>query len=291
MKNLKRIIIFLMIAAFCFICSGLSAFATDELDPNAGQGDVVNDVPNEDSGPAVDPEPQNGDSGNNDSPAVNSDAEALADDNNYNQQAPQDNNNYYDNNNNYYENSVENNNDYYYYDEDSMASQLSGDDRKAGSVSDKTNLYDTPDVNDSELKSNEWNEIVLSEKDAAAGADDFSSIKDNKSKNDNGGWILYTGIILIVLSICGIIYFIVATYKSKKLSKLPPDRRPAQRAPGRNIESGYNRTAERPSQRSGRTGSYQRERHRYNDGYDNYSKKSSKADTQEIYIPRRYAKK
>ena len=290
MKNLKRIVIFMLIVMLCVAFSSLSAFATGEVDPNGNQGEVVSNVPDDGGNSAGDTDLQSNPVEEPD-PVTSSVVENPIDNN---QQNYQDNNynNYNNNYDNYYnENSVDNNG-YYYYDEDSMASQLTGDDQKAGNVSDKTNLYDTSDINDSELKSNEWNEIVLSEKEAVSGVDDFSSIKDNKSKNDNGGWILYTGIILIVLSILGIIYFIAATYKSKKLSKLPPGRRPSQssRQPGYNPERN-SRNPEGRRQPQSYSRASQRERHRYNDGYDNYSKKSSKADTQEIYIPRRYAKK
>lgn len=118
-----------------------------------------------------------------------------------------------------YVDSYTNEDGYYYYDENQMANSL---DNTAGNVSDYTNLYNTSNINENELKSNKWSNIELNISDENVdGAIDFSAIKTNKDDADDGHIYLYVGIVLIGLSIIGILYFIIATttYK-KKLKKL-----------------------------------------------------------------------
>lgn len=160
-----------------------------------------------------------------------------------------------------------------------------------GSVSDYgggSNLYGISNINDKELESNKWSEITISDNSAKNSAEDFSAIKDNKEKGDNGGWILYTGIVLIGLAILGIIFFIVATvtYK-KKLKRLQARQRGNSQAPQRRRPE-YNRQTEREYDNRQRV-SAPRKRHYSNSNDLSYAeRKRLKADTAEIALPREY---
>lgn len=75
------------------------------------------------------------------------------------------------------------------------------------------------DIDDKTLSDSDWNDISANLKNASNtgdSGDDFSFIKKNTSKTDNGNWMLYSGLACIVLSLAGITYFIVSTVKSKK---------------------------------------------------------------------------
>lgn len=176
-------------------------------------------------------------------------------------------------------------NGYYYYDEDEMVNNLED---TAGNVSDYTNLYDTSNINEAELEKTEWDNIALST--SKGDATDFSSIKDNTETDDNGQWIIYTGLILIGLSLIGILYFIIATatYK-KKLKKLKErEQRQRHRDQGR-PRNDYGDSEDFPTQAD----YYKRyQRNRYTTSTMSYSeRKRQKADTAEINLPRRYEAK
>lgn len=174
--------------------------------------------------------------------------------------------------------------DFYYYDEDAMANSIQN---SAGSVSDATKQYDTSDINEAALKQTKWNDITLDTSKPASSAMDFSSIKDNNRRNDDGQWILYVGFVLVALSVVGILYFIIATttYK-KKLAK-----------------AGYSRQQYEPNRASDDYGDYGYEtdyapqpqyssrpqRKRYaTDGMGYAERKRMKADTAEINLPDKY---
>ena len=73
-------------------------------------------------------------------------------------------------------------------------------------------------IDDKTLSKNDWNDISANLKNASlqdSDGDDFSFIKKNTSKSDNGHWMLYVGIACVVLSIAGIVFFIVSTVKSR----------------------------------------------------------------------------
>lgn len=85
-------------------------------------------------------------------------------------------------------------------------------------------LYDAnPNMDDSVLSSNDWKDISSSLKNAnndGNDSDDFSFIKNNDSTSDNGEWMLYGGIICLLLSAAGIAYVVYSTVSKKnKLSK------------------------------------------------------------------------
>lgn len=173
----------------------------------------------------------------------------------------------------------------YYYDEDTMVNNIEG---YAGNVSDYTTLYDTSDFNKSELKEQKWDNITIdtSKTPSDKNAMDFSSIKDNTSANDDGQWILYTGYILIGLSICGILYYIIATATYKKRVKAL-----ASRPSTVTERSSHNRSrddygdSEYPTSRDYNQ-RYRSKNRRYATDNRSYSerKRSSKADTAEINL-------
>lgn len=73
-------------------------------------------------------------------------------------------------------------------------------------------------IDDKTLSKSDWNDISANLKNASlqdSDGDDFSFIKKNTSKSDNGHWMLYAGIACVVLSIAGIVFFIVSTVKSR----------------------------------------------------------------------------
>lgn len=181
--------------------------------------------------------------------------------------------------------SSDTNDGYYYYDEDTMVENIEG---YAGNVSDYTTLYDTSDFNESALKEQKWDNITIdtSKKPSDTAAMDFSAIKENTSSDDNGEWILYTGYILIGLSICGILYYIIATATyNKKVKALSSrqsyhsDRTSQSRNRDDYGDSEYP-TARDYNQR------YRSKNRRYTSDNRSYAerKRSSKADTAEIHL-------
>jgi len=183
-----------------------------------------------------------------------------------------------------YVDSYTNEDGYYYYDEDEMVNNLED---TAGNVSDYTDLYDTSDLNKEELKESKWDDIVLDTSKADGDAADFSAIKENKETDDNGQWIIYTGLILIGLSLLGILYFIIATatYK-KKLKALKLREQRQRRREQERPRDDYGDFSDYPTQ-SDYNRHYQR--NRYSQSNTPYSqRKRQKADTAEIDLPRRY---
>lgn len=171
---------------------------------------------------------------------------------------------------------------YYYYDEDDMVNNYND---TAGNVSDYTTLYDTSDFDDSALKESKWDDIAIDVSAAESDAMDFSAIKDNTQTEDDGQWIIYTGIILIGLSLIGIIYFIIATatYK-KKLKRLKAREQRQRRSHEERRRDDYGDSDEYPSaEYYSRT----QQRRRYSSSNVSYAdRKSRKADTAEIELPR-----
>ena len=70
------------------------------------------------------------------------------------------------------------------------------------------------EVDTNELTSDDWALITSSNSNSTENSFDF--IKNNTSSNDNGKWILYSGLGLIVLSVIGIIYVIFSNITPKK---------------------------------------------------------------------------
>ena len=163
----------------------------------------------------------------------------------------------------------------------------------AGSVSDSTNLFDTSASDNADVVPNAWTNITLDESSAKSksGSASFSSIKTNTASSDNGQWILYLGYGLVALSVLGIMYFIVATVSARQ-----QNRRELRHNTGAGASDAYtkldqsadskNASAKKPT---GSRSSGQHGAGRYGDGFDSgySSRRSSKADTGEVYVPRR----
>ena len=164
---------------------------------------------------------------------------------------------------------------------DSGSNNTNQDQGSAGSVSDKTTLYDTSDIDNKDLEENQWSDIELNEsKTTAAGTTDFTQMQTDTATEDNGDWMLYVGLGLIGLAFLGIVYFIVATVQAKKRN----DRRSAAERQRRENPS---RDPRQPSRSSERPAPRQ-ERGHYSDGYTAARRKtSSRSDTDEVYLPRR----
>ena len=80
-------------------------------------------------------------------------------------------------------------------------------------------------IDDKTLSQSDWNDISANLKNASltdSDGDDFNFIKKNTSKSDNGHWMLYAGIVCLILSVAGIVYFIIATVKSRGRYKFAP---------------------------------------------------------------------
>ncbi|HCB94965.1 MAG TPA: hypothetical protein DEP65_04480 [Ruminococcus sp.] len=78
---------------------------------------------------------------------------------------------------------------------------------------------DSKKIDDSVLSSKDWKDIQASLNNAGdsnSGDDDFSFIKNNDSKLNNGDWMLFLGIALIILSIAGISYVVIEIIKQRK---------------------------------------------------------------------------
>lgn len=186
-----------------------------------------------------------------------------------------------------YNDSYTNEDGSYYFDEDEMVNNVDG---VASNVTDQTNLYDTSNFSESALKETKWNDIALN---ISAGntsdAMDFSAIKDNKSTDDNGQWMIYTGYVLIAASVLGIMYFIIATatYKNrlKKLKAREQKQRYREHREQRARDDYGDYMSEYPTQRDYN----QRYQRRYTTDNRSYSeRKRSRQDTAEIDIPARY---
>lgn len=188
-----------------------------------------------------------------------------------------DNSNQYDNSVDYSGNYANENNNYVYSDE------------TAGSVSNSTNvLYNSSGISAAEAAPNEWSDIKLNEKTVTTGVADFSSIKTNTSSEDNGQLILYLGYILIGLSVLGILYFIIATIAHRKAYNNIAARENARA----NYYGGAHSQAAKMNERERGSSAAQRSSQRsishYNDEIKAYNRRvSSKANTGEVYVPRR----
>ena len=165
----------------------------------------------------------------------------------------------------------------WYGDASSYEYNAYSDNSSVGSVSSQTNLYSTSGISAEEAAPNEWSEITLDEKTVTTGITDFSSIKANTETEDNGDWILYLGYLLIALAVLGILYFIIATAAQRKANKAAEarERRRNGSAPTRST-AGRMQAADAAQRTS-----------RYADEGSYTRRVSSKADTGEVYVPRR----
>lgn len=187
-----------------------------------------------------------------------------------------DNTDYNTDNNNYYSSES------YYYSEPSYVG--GGQSYVAPSnTAPSASLIKTDDnIDENTLSSNDWSDISkrLKNADTSSDADDFSFIKNNTSSGDNGHWMLYVAILLIVLSLSGITYFIVSTVLNKKRAAVGRGRVPQKglHKSGADEKSAGNRF----------------ENDDYNDDYSSTSpkkeKRASRFDTAEIQLPKHNSK-
>ena len=87
----------------------------------------------------------------------------------------------------------------------------------------------TGDVDTNTLTDNDWEQIGLElelkedngEDIIDDNGDDFSFIKDNDDKQNNGTWIIVLGIALVVCAACSLLAVIVLTQKIEYVKKIP----------------------------------------------------------------------
>ena len=280
MKRSLRFIALILSALFLIAGTMTVVCYADEPVDQQPVEQPVNSVPAEDPAPVVDPEPVN-------DPVPAEEPQNV--DNNSGVDNGYDNSSgsgYINEEPNYY---VENSDPMYYgdasnYDYNANVHQ----DVPAGAVSSQTTLYNSSGMSAEDAAPNEWSDIVLDEKTVKTGVADFSAIKSNTETKDNGDWILYVGYVLLGLSALGILYFIVATIVHRKKAK-----KEAARMERRRSSSPARSEAARMEERERRESASARRTSRFADeNPGGYSRRaSSRADTDEVYIPRRAAKK
>lgn len=145
-------------------------------------------------------------------------------------------------------------------------------------------VYDVKgNVDTDTLKKNDWKSIAeqLSKSDNQKSNDDadsFNFIRDNDSSEDNGIWILFTGIGLEVLAAVIIITLIVLSVKRKRNLKY----RQASEGP-RSVQANQRQNPRGASQQRSAQRAPQRQPGRSQQRQVN---RRSKYDTDEIYVPR-----
>ncbi len=82
-------------------------------------------------------------------------------------------------------------------------------------VSNIASVYATSSDSSGNMTSSDWRLVTSS----GSNDNSFGFIKNNKSNNDDGKWMLYGGIGLIVLSVMGVVYVIFSSSSSKKKYK------------------------------------------------------------------------
>ena len=307
-KHFKYICLLL---AMLFIISGtvMAASAAPDggddpeyVDPNTGEDPNTGDDPGSGEDPGyVDPgsgeDPGYVDPGSGEDPNTGDDP-GSGEDPGYVDPGTGDNNNYVDD-------------DPLWYGDASDYDYNSGDTSgNAGSVADSTKLYDTSDSNSLDVSPNQWSNISLDTKEAAdstKSGGSFSSIKTSgvSATDESGKWLVWLGIALIVLSVLGILYFIVATMNASKQKQREnahstagggdrPARAAAEHssAPRAKTERDAAPRAMAERDAAPRAKAERDEAPRATDSRASIrrsapSRHASKADTAEVYIPRR----
>lgn len=277
MKKSLRLIALILAAVFMISGTLMIVCSAENEEEIVNEEPVNNENPPIDNDPAPvdnDPAPANNDPAPDDTP-VNNEPQSGGD---------SDYNNGYDNSANDYE---EDSDPLYYGDASNYSYNISENaDAPADAVSSHTTLYNTSGMSAEDAAPNEWSDIVLDEKTVKTGVADFSAIKSNTEVQDNGDWILYVGYVLLALSALGILYFIIATIAHRKAVKR------AERIERRRASSPARSEAARMEERERRESGAPRRTSRFADENPGYSRRaSSKADTDEVYVPRRAAKK
>ncbi|SCX91501.1 hypothetical protein [Ruminococcus sp. YE282] len=202
-----RLITALLTFIFCITAFSFTAYAVGENtgDQPSGGDDTSSIIEPPTYAPPVESDPQSSQSDvSSDPPQYNPD---------------------YNNSSNYYsEPDYYSSNDYDYND-NSQSSELyvgggqTYDPPASTAASVPVYDVDSKKIDDSVLSSKDWKDIQASLNNAGdsnSGDDDFSFIKNNDSKLNNGDWMLFLGIALIILSIAGISYVVIEIIKQRK---------------------------------------------------------------------------
>ncbi len=209
-------IITLLTFIFCITAFGFNAYAVGE---NAGElpsgGDDTSSIVEPPTyAPPVDSAPQSSES------YISSDTSQYVPDYNsssnyYSYSEPD----YYSSSNNYDYNYNNNYNEYSQSSEVYVGGGQTYDPPATTAASVPVYDVDSRKIDDSVLSSKDWKDIQSSLNNAGdsnAGNDDFSFIKNNDSKLNNGEWMLILGIALIILSLAGITYVVIEMVKKRK---------------------------------------------------------------------------
>ena len=202
-----RLITALLTFIFCITAFSFTAYAVGENtgDQPSGGDDTSSIIEPPTYAPPVESDPQSSQSD------VSSDT-------------PQDNPDYNNSSNYYSEPDYYSSNDYDYNDNSQSSELYVGGGQTydpPASTAASVPVYDVDSrkIDDSVLSSKDWKDIQASLNNAGdsnSGDDDFSFIKNNDSKLNNGDWMLFLGIALIILSIAGISYVVIEIIKQRK---------------------------------------------------------------------------
>lgn len=291
MKKHRKLITALLTLSLCASCFIMTAHAEPENpadalsaveEPQQPAESSVIDAPVDEPSILQDPDPEPAPAQDYESSVVSSDVQQNNNynDYNYNNDYNYDSESSYAQNYNYndYDSSSYYNQNFYVENQGDNSSNLGGQNSYVPqqNIAPTAELYETDDrkFDGNELSDKDWKEIqaVLSNaKNSGNDSDDFSFIKNNVSKTDNGDWMLIAGVAAILISLAGITYFIISTVNQRK--KL------AAGATGGSQYGGYSSPE---AQRSNVSDSY-------NDGYRSASSKKprkpqnrSKFDTADI---------
>lgn len=265
----------LSISAVSFSVSAVG----EEVDPGGDSSVIVDPVepePEPEPEPSPEPEPQpqpdpvypdSSDSSSYVDPGYSSSDSSY--DNNYNYDSS------YDYNNNSYDNNYSSSQSYY-----SEPSYVGGGQSyvaPSNTAPSASLIKSDNNIDEKTLSSSDWSDISKNLKNANASdsdGDDFSFIKNNNSKGDNGHWMFYVSIVLLALGVAGIAYFVISIVLNKK-----------------------KRVAVGSRSNAPKSKSAQPQRYSSNDDYaDDYSssgrksERRSKYDTAEIRLPKNNSK-
>lgn len=209
----------LSISAVSFSVSAVG----EEVDPGGDSSVIVDPVepePEPEPEPSPEPEPQpqpdpvypdSSDSSSYVDPGYSSSDSSY--DNNYNYDSSYDYNNNNDYNNSYSSSQT------YYYSEPSYVGGGQSYVAPSNTAPSASLIKSDDNIDEKTLSSGDWSDIAKNLKNtdtAGSDGDDFSFIKNNNSKGDNGHWMFYVSIVLLALGVAGIAYFVISIVLNKK---------------------------------------------------------------------------
>ena len=153
------------------------------------------------------------------------------------------------------------------------------DDQITNEVTDKVVMYE-PDKNNNLEPEKKWSNITLDTSKAPKEGEvqSFKTIKTNTSTEDNGDYILYIGLALIVLAVIGILYYTIATVTYRKKLKALKSRDTSVSSDSHDELSGINTYSSKVNKK--------RKRHYGTTPYS--SRKGVSSDTAEIPVKKNY---